>query len=522
MQNIIKDELDVLIRARYSVIYIESPEEVRTVKLCREIAEGQQKALFTWSLTQGLMEIDLTQPKIEMGKPIPDTQDPIMAMSKITEVNKPSIVILKDFHRIIDDNIVCRAMRDLSISLQASSTTVIIVSPVIKIPTELQKEITVVSLPLPNVEEISAVLENVISTSENTAPDHVKAKIKQVRKEMKNGLRDQVLNAAKGLTLGEAENVFSKSLIANKKIDIRTITAEKEQVIKKSGILEFFADVLNIQDIGGLDNLKIWIQKRKKAFTAEAKKFKLRTPRGVFLTGLPGVGKSLSAKAIAGYFEMPLLRLDVSKIFSGVVGSSEQNISQALKTAEAVAPCVLWIDEVEKALAGVQSSGQLDSGVTARVFGTLLTWMQEHKEDVFLVVTSNNPLSIPPEFMRRFDEVFFVDLPTIEEREEIYRIHLTKVARDPEAFNISQAASISEGYSGAEIEKVIMAAMYDAFDNGDDITDEYIYGAIKKTIPLSEQRKEEIAKLREWSKVAINASKTQVKESGTERKLDFQ
>ena len=522
--NSITETLDTLIRARYSLIYIESSEETRAIKICRAVAVSQGKALFTWSLTQGIIEVDMSQNNNDIGKVLPDTQEPVTALMKINELGKAAIVVLKDFHRVIDDSMVCRATRDLAAKLRESSTTVIMVSPVMKIPIELQKSITVVDLPLPNIEEIAEVLENILDTTQENAPKSVKKQLIESRKELKNGLREQALNTAKGLTLEEADNVFAKSLIQDKAIVVKTIGAEKEQIIKKTGILEYFNTTINIDDIGGLENLKTWIKKRKKAFSLKAKEFKLRTPRGVFLTGIPGGGKSLAAKAISGYFEMPLLRLDVSKIFSGVVGSSEQNVTQALKTASAVAPCVLWIDEVEKALAGAGSSGNLDSGVTARVFGQLLTWMQEHIDPVFLVVTCNNPLTLPPEFMRRFDEIFFVDLPTLEEREEIFKIHLMKVGRDPAAFKIEYAANNSEGYSGSEIEKAIMSAMYDAFDNGQEVDDTHIHSAIKKLIPLSTQREEEINKMRDWGlKNAINASKKeQAKDPGTKRVLEFQ
>lgn len=516
------EELDTLIRARYAIIWIESPEETRVIGLCKNIAKNQDKKLYTWSLTQGLIGIDLSQQNAEMGKPIEGTQDPIAAMSKIPELDEKAIIILKDFHRVIEDNMVCRGMRDLSESLKASKKTLIVISPVTQIPIELQKSITVISMPLPNTEDLEIVLNNTINRAEDNAPEKVKEKIKKAKKEMKNGLKDQVLNAAKGLTLDEAENVFSKSLIAKSTIEITTIIGEKEQIIKKSGILEFFGDVRNLLDIGGYENVKMWIQKRKKAFTSKAKDFGLRTPRGIFFTGAPGTGKSLLSKAIAGYFEMPLLRFDVSKIFSGIVGSSEQNMNQALKMAEAVAPCILWIDEVEKAMAGVGSSGQLDSGVTARVFGTLLTWMQEHKEPVFVVVTSNNPLTLPPEFMRRFDEVFFIDLPTEKERADIFKIHLSKLKRDPANFDISKAAICSEGYSGAEIENSLMSAMYDAYDSDTELDDSYIYAAIKRFKPLSEKRKDEIEKMREWGlKNAINASVIEVKTASTGRGLEF-
>ncbi len=536
----IEDELDTLIRARYSLLWIESHEEGRVQYMLRNIALDQHKTLYLWTLTKGLMEIEFNPEDQDMDvvKITQDTEDPIKALVKVEQMKKSqgsngNIVVLKDFHNVLfrdvnsgaTDPLVNRKLRDLGFSLKASVTTVVIVSPTAIIPSELQKYINVVSMPLPGKDELNLVLENILTSSEETAPDKVKKEIKRLRKELNNGFRDKILEAAKGLTLEEAENVLSKSLVAKNTLDINIIIAEKKQIVKKSGILEFFESLADMQDIGGLDNLKEWLLERKQSFTKEARDFGIKKPKGVFLTGLPGTGKSLSAKATAKLFEMPLLRFDVSKIFSSLVGSSEQNMTLALKTASAVSPAILWIDEVEKALAGVQSSGQLDSGVTARIFGQLLTWMQEHNNDeepIFMVVTCNDPQGMKPEFIRRFDETFFVDLPTPKEREEILKIHLTKIKRDPEKFNLCSAAIDTDGYSGSEIENVVQDALHIAFKEKEEINDDHLHRAAKNRKPLSEKRQLEIENLRKWGSENGNpASKQSANQAQSKRQLDY-
>jgi SpoVK/Ycf46/Vps4 family AAA+-type ATPase len=429
---------------------------------------------------------------------------------------------------------VIRKLRDLSETLKETLATLVITSPIVSIPIELQKSITVVSYPLPGTEELNKLLdvtlENAeISTEKRSAPDDIKSKIKDLKNRLCSDVlcneKETIIDALKGLTIEEAENVLAKSIKSKHDIDINIIIKEKEQIIKKSGILEFYPNIIGMDDIGGLENIKDWLMKRKISFTNDAREFGLKPPKGLFLTGVSGTGKSLLSKASARFLELPLLRLDVSKIFAKHVGESEQNAAMALRVADAVSPCVMWIDEVEKALSGINSSSEMDAGVTARVFSQLLVWMQEHTTPVFLIVTCNNPSSIPMEFIRRFDEVFFVDLPNPIEREAILKIHLNKIKRDPAKFDLQEHVIDTEGYSGAEIETIIMSALHNTYwdrtnNNGNktkaidtiDINDVYLHEAINNFIPLSKKRKEEIDKIREWGiKFAVSASSVDIR-----------
>ena len=283
---------------------------------------------------------------------------------------------------------------------------------------------------------------------------------------------------------------------------MQLILDEKRQVIRKSGLLEYYPVQEGLRQIGGLDYLKYWLGRRAPAFSEAARRFGLPEPKGLLLLGVQGCGKSLTAKAVAAQWHLPLLRLDVGRIFSGLVGSSEENLRKAIRVAESVAPAVLWIDEIEKGLSGIASSGMTDSGVTARVFGTLLTWLQEKTAPVFVIATANRIEALPPELLRkgRFDEIFFVDLPTPEERQEIFDIHLRRRGRDPARFDLSELTRLSPGFSGAEIEQAVVEGLYHAFADGKELEQAHLVGAISETMPLATTMKEEIARLREWAR----------------------
>ncbi|OYT75045.1 MAG: ATPase, partial [Armatimonadetes bacterium JP3_11] len=254
---------------------------------------------------------------------------------------------------------------------------------------------------------------------------------------------------------------------------------------------------------GGLDLLKEWLRKRRASLSREAREFGLPAPKGVLLLGVQGTGKSLSAKAIANLWGLPMLRLDVGRVFGSLVGASEANMRAAIRTAEAVAPCILWIDELEKGFAGVQGSGVSDSGTTARVFATFLTWMQDKRAPVFVVATANDVSQLPPELLRkgRFDEIFFIDLPTLPEREQIFAIHLRKRKRDPAQYDLKTLARATEGFSGAEIEQVVIAGLFTAFDAGRELTTEDMLDEVRHTVPLSVMMREEIEELRTWAQL---------------------
>jgi SpoVK/Ycf46/Vps4 family AAA+-type ATPase len=376
--------------------------------------------------------------------------------------------------------------------MPASPRKVVVLStPLPGLPVDLRKEIPTIELPLPGVDDLRFVL----------------AKTRRKRSGCK---ADRpiltLLDAARGLTVMEARLAFGKAGAELGRLDhsaVPLVVREKERVIKQSEVLEYYPTDARMTDIGGLDQLKAWLDRRGCAFGAGARDFGLDAPKGVMLLGVQGCGKSLLAKAIAAAWQFPLLRFDMGKVFGGIVGQSEGNIRTALQVAQALAPCVLWIDEIEKGLAGMGSSDQTDGGTTARVVGTLLTWMQEKREAVFVVATANRIEMLPPELLRkgRFDEIFFVDLPTGAGREEILSIHLRKKRREPADFNLADLARRSVGFSGAELEEAVREGLYEAFAAGRELRSDDIGHALDKTFPLSRTMREQIESLRQWAKI---------------------
>ncbi|HEY3333090.1 MAG TPA: AAA family ATPase [Capsulimonadaceae bacterium] len=483
-QSAINQELETLIRARYPIIYVVSWEEERVDEALRTIAADRSKKLFQWTITNGLVLNANTR-----NEP---TREPLAALDAIMDSREPAIYLLKDFHPFLNDVTIIRRLRDLTLALKKSFKTIIILSPTLKLPLELEKEITVVEYSLPSLEDLDALLENIVQSMKANP---------QVDVTLTHEERERILKAAQGLTANEAENVFAKSLVEKRKFDVDVVLSEKEQIIRKSGILEYYPASEAFSNVGGMDTLKEWMDKRTVAFTEKAKAFGLPSPKGVLLLGVQGCGKSLSAKAIASLWRLPLLRLDVGKIFGGIVGQSEENIRKAIRMAESTAPNVIWIDELEKGFSGTQSSGISDGGTTARVFGTFISWLQDKTAPCFVVATANDVSALPPELLRkgRFDEIFFVDLPSEHERGEIFSIHLIKRKRDVTKFDLDALAKGTPGFSGAEIEQVIISSMYDAFDEDKDITTEMLIETAKEQVPLSVTMAERISMLRDWA-----------------------
>lgn len=499
-------------KARFPYIYMPTWEEERAVRFISSVAWSENlirhtREVYSWTQTIGFVnEAD--------GKTINNTHDPLKALEFIVRHDKDSIFIMKDMHvyfgvpgRQVSYDLI-RKMRDIIPVLHESAErkNVIFVSPQLIIPTDMEKEISVFDFPLPGVSEIMQMLNRMIA--ENGLDD----------KHLSYEDKEKLAKSALGLTLQEAENAFSRAIVANRGLDTpatKTIFAEKNQVIKKTGILEFVKSNFTIYDIGGLENLKSWLVKRNNSWLDSAKKYNIPAPKGVLITGIPGCGKSLTAKAMSAIWGLPLLKLDMGKIFSGVVGSSEENMRKAISTAEAVAPSILWVDEVEKGLGGGSSSG--DSGTTSRIFGTFLTWMQEKTAPVFVIATANNISTLPAELLRkgRFDEIFFVDLPTESERCKIFEVHLKKnvvnseVGRDITVDDtlLTNLAKLTDGFVGAEIEQVVIAALYEAFFKQRNLRVEDLEFAIKGTVPLSVTQSEQIRALREWANVrAVSAA----------------
>jgi AAA+ superfamily predicted ATPase len=514
----IQDQIELLIRARYPILYLVSWEETRVREMIEEIAKSRKKKLFEWSVTRGIT-VAGTSIQSQKGRNAA-TADPLVALDQIVEYVEPALFLLHDFHPFLQKNnfAVIRKLKEIAIHLRSSFKTILIVSPVLEVPIELEKEITVIDIPLPGIGELSKVLDDIVEELNDS---------KKVAVDLNPIGREQVLKAALGLTLTEAENVFAKIIVEDGKLDagdVPHVFSEKRQVIRKTGLLEYYETEEKFEQVGGLENLKEWLHKREAALTDRARDFGLPPPRGALLLGVQGCGKSLCAKAASALWRLPLLRLDVGKMFGSLVGSSEDNMRRAVKIAESVAPAILWMDEIDKALAGSGGSASTDGGTTARVFGTLLTWLSEKTAPVFVIATANDISHLPPELLRkgRFDEIFFLDLPSEEERKEIFRIHLAKRKRGRKEFDLPALAAASEGFSGAEIEEVIVSALFDVFSAGKELETVDILRAIEATVPLSKTMEEGLLRLRSWADGrARYASKSAKKKEEQGRRLEF-
>lgn len=507
-----KEDLTSLLKARFPYIYVPTWEEDRVLSVIKDVATDKDsirtpRQVFTWSLTSGMIG--------QSEKGSQETKSPVKALEIIEKYEEASVFILKDFHVFFGTNGKCqnnevvRKIRDIASNIKQSPKpkNVIFVSPSLVLPTDLQKDVSILEFDLPTAEEIKSLLNEMIQVNGATG---------RINIDLNEDEKEKLAKAALGLTFQEAENSFARAMAQDGSLDARDIELildEKCQVIKKTGILEFIKSDLKIEDVGGLQNLKRWLMKRNKSWLDSAQKYGLPAPKGVLITGVPGCGKSLIAKSISAMWQLPLLRLDMGRIFSGIVGSSEENMRKAIKTAEAVSPSILWIDEIEKGLSG-QGSG--DSGTTTRIFGTFLTWMQEKTEPVFVVATANNISKLPAELLRkgRFDEIFFVDLPTFTERKDIFKVHINKRIKDDFVKGdfsltdeiLSKLSEITEGFVGAEIEQAVISALFEAYFEDRSITFADFEKTIKNTVPLVVTQAEQIRAIREWADVRAVAA----------------
>jgi SpoVK/Ycf46/Vps4 family AAA+-type ATPase len=482
------EEIDLLIRARYPIIYLITWEEKRALDELQALATKQGKTLHVWSQSVGFT----TKMDDESKQKI---RDPQAVLEMIIASEEVAIFVLKDFHPYMTEPGVIRLLRDAADKLKTSYKSLIILSPVLRIPPELEKDLTVLDYQLPDQEAMKKLLNEIIdAVSENP----------RVKINLKSTEKDRLVQAAMGLTAVEAENAFSRVLVAKGRLseeDIGDILAEKKQIVRKSGLLEYFEPDDQFEHVGGLKLLKDWLEKRGKAFSDSARTYGLPEPRGILLVGVQGCGKSLTAKAVSNLWKLPLLRLDLGKVFSSLVGSSEENVRRATGVAESIAPCVLWMDEIEKALSGLDSSGSSDAGTASRVFGYFIMWMQEKTRPVFVIATANNIDMLPPELMRkgRFDEIFFIDLPNPSERAEIFNIHIARFKRDPAKFDMKKLVQASKNFSGAEIREAIISGMYDSFSENRELNTEDIVRNMEITVPLARTMAEKIEKLRQWA-----------------------
>lgn len=482
-----REELSVLIKAQYPLIYLVTPEEERAEQAIAEIVDqANSRPVYVWTVTHGIMEYGKSQ-----QTPQRNTVSPEAAIEWVVRQKEAGIYIFKDLHPFIDSPATTRWLRDAIASFKGTDKIIVVMSPVQQVPIELEKEVVVLDYPLPDLAELDQVLTKQLE------------KTKQRR--LDSSVREKLLRATLGLTRDEAEKVFRKVSVTSQRFteaEVDVVLSEKKQLIRRNGILEFLEEDETIDNIGGLEELKRWLKLRSEAFTKKARDYGLPQPKGMLILGVPGCGKSLTAKTTSRLWGLPLLRLDMGRIYDGsTVGRSEANLRNALKTAESISPAILFIDELDKAFSGSAGSSDSDGGTSSRIFGSFLTWMQEKDSPVFVMATANRVERLPGEFLRkgRFDEIFFVDLPNTQERGDIFRIHLQKRRSDISRFDLEQLAKLSEGFSGAEIEQALVAAMYDAFAQDGEFTQLDIIAALKSTMPLSRTMTEQVNALREWA-----------------------
>ena len=477
------DELNLFLKARYPIIYINTIEEDRVEYVIRKnIKTNLKRSIYSWDFVDGYTNNPNNQ---GFGK-----RNPLQALELVEKLNPetPAIFLLKDFNRFLNDLSISRKLRNLSRILKLQPKTIIIIGSELNIPRELQDLITVLQFQLPTEEEIIKELQRLTQSL-------------QIDVDIK--LFENLTRSCQGLSLERIRRVLSKIIATYKTINENSISillSEKKQIISQTEILEYWSVNEKFDGLGGLKSLKEWLKKRQTAFSSQAVNYGLPTPRGLLLIGIQGTGKSLTAKAIANDWKLPLLKLDVGKLFGGIVGESESRLRQMISVSEAISPCILWIDEIDKAFSNSESKG--DSGTSNRVLGTFISWLSEKTKPVFVIATANSIDSLPLEIIRkgRFDEVFFLDLPQKSERQEIFQIHLKQFRPNSwEKFNYSELAELTEYFSGAEIRQTIIEAMYQAFYEKREFTTNDIRNAINELIPLAKIENAQMLKLKTWA-----------------------
>jgi SpoVK/Ycf46/Vps4 family AAA+-type ATPase len=496
-----KEELNILVQAQYPLIYMVTSEEERAEQAIAKIAQlrSQNRRVYVWTVTHGM---------VEFGQPRQTTQhntvSPEAAIEWTVRQKEPGIYIFKDLHPFISSAAVTRWLRDAIANFKGTDKVIILMSPYQEIPIELEKDVVALDFPLPDLSELNQVLEQQLQLNKS--------------RRTTTEVREKLLKATLGLTRDEAEKVYRKAYVKAGQLteeEVNIILSEKKQLIRRNGILEYMEEDETLSAVGGLEELKKWLKQRSNAFTERAREYGLPQPKGMLILGVPGCGKSLIAKTTSRLWGLPILRLDMGRVYDGsMVGRSEANLRNALKTAESISPVILFIDELDKAFAGGTGSADSDGGTSSRIFGSFLTWMQEKTSPVFVMATANRLERLPGEFLRkgRFDEIFFVDLPTAEERQEIFRIHLCKRRSEISRFDLEQLAKVSDGFSGAEIEQALIAAMYEAFAQDREFTQLDIIAAIKSTLPLSRTMTEQVTALRDWARQRARPASASVAE----------
>jgi AAA+ superfamily predicted ATPase len=484
----ILQELGDLITSKQAVITLESVEEARVDDLLRALAAEQRLPLFTWTITRGLQRADSPSPGAVYG-----TYEPMMLCRHLATLTLEAIFHLRDLAPHLTEPGVIRAFKEAAQTFAGRRGFLVLTGPTISLPNDLAHDAVQLRLPLPDREEMKELLHSVVESLRSH---------RKVELALGPAALDEVLQALSGMTLNQARQALSMAMASDGKLsveDLPQLIKRKAKTLAEGSLLDVHPPGEGALELGGFASLKAWLERARVGFTAEAAALGLRPPRGVLIVGVQGCGKSLAAKGIAQLWRQPLLKLDAGRLYDKYVGESEKNLRKALAVAEAMAPCVLWIDEIEKAFA---SGGDADGGLSRRMLGSFLTWMQERKARVFVAATANDLSALPPEFLRkgRFDETFFVDLPDAAEREAIFRIHLSQRRQDLEAFDLCALAAASEGFSGAEIEQTVVNGLYRSLHNKAALTSASLADELRQTVPLSVSRREDIARLREFAR----------------------
>jgi SpoVK/Ycf46/Vps4 family AAA+-type ATPase len=553
------DRLKLLINSSTPIVVMETSEEVRAVNMVRSACAELNMATFEWSIADGLLRSGSNAPpvpqKIAMharvdqaavltqggqgptqtrtvlspgsgeadrltravmsslgadsataaaGNAIYNTREPVQALANMEAMTLEAVFILKDFHRHMEDPVVVRRLRDVGQKFAANRRTVVITAPELTVPAELSHLVEYFDLPLPDRDRLHEIIRETFTRLSKTYTLKLRLDAAGV---------DAMSANLRGLTEEEAERAISQALVTRYALCPETVTdviEAKKQLLRHSGMLDFVEALDNMASLGGLENLKHWLQQRRGAWEDAAREFGLEPPRGMIILGVQGCGKSLCARAVAGEWKLPLVKFDTSAVYDKYIGETEKRIRKVFQVAEGLAPCVLWIDELEKVFAGSgPDSASADAGVSARLLGSFLSWMQDRKAPVFVAATCNNVTVLPPELIRkgRFDELFFVDLPNQAERKQIFSIQLAKRKRNPAEFDLDKVAVAAKGYSGAEIDAAVQGALYAAYSEKKPVTTQSLIDALGQTVPLSTTRAEEIEALRQWARTrAVPAS----------------
>jgi len=476
-------DLKSLVLSFHSLIAIETVEEERVRSLLMEVAADLRQPFYEWSVTEGLQRL--------RGVTVDGTQDALTALRHIDRIDGDSVYLLKDLAPHLSNANAARALRDLTHKLTATRSALVLTGDPIELPRDIEGMAIRFTLELPDENELRDLVRTVV--------DAVGAR-QQVRVDLSRDDAQRLVGALSGLTLNQARQVIAQAIVEDGRLsadDIQTVIRCKGELIERGGVLEFFPVEENKFQLGGFARLKAWLDRARVGFSPQARALNLEAPKGLLIVGVQGCGKSLAAKFIARQWQLPLLKLDAGRLYDKYIGESEKNFRKATDLAEAMAPVVLWIDEIEKVFAQ-GGTGEADAGLSQRLFGSFLTWLQEKNAAVFVVGAANDLFNVPPELLRkgRFDEIFFVDLPTVEERANIFRIHLALRKQNPDGFDLKALAAATEGFSGAEIEQAFISALYRSLQQKQPLTVDAIIEAVQSTVPLSVTRREDIERIR--------------------------